>query len=299
MADRRGARSIGLATLASMTDESDATSERGQTPYWVAVAAVLLALVGGVFASILVEGIGAAFGASTTNPPPAVNITADFLFDAALVGSALYFTVLSRWMGRRDFGYVRIPWTTGVKALLLAAAAYYVVSLIYSQIFGVHGTDKLPSDLGVHTSTWAAIATAVFVCVAAPMAEEFFFRGFLFGVLRRINWVVKGRQLGPWLAAVIVAVLFGLAHFDSADPPYLIPLGMLGFVLCIVRWKTGSLYPCMALHSINNCVALGVNEFGWGAGKIVLICAGALLAIALVTGPLSRGTAPAAALLSD
>ena len=54
-----------------------------------------------------------------------------------------------------------------------------------------------------------------------------------------------------------VGLLFGLAHFDSAQPEYLVPLGFLGFVLCIVRWRTGSLYPCMALHSINNCIALG------------------------------------------
>jgi hypothetical protein len=45
----------------------------------------------------------------------------------------------------------------------------------------------------------------------------------------------------------------------------------------------------MALHSVNNCVALGANELSWGAGKIVALCVGALLMIALLTGPLSRG----------
>ena len=87
----------------------------------------------------------------------------------------------------------------------------------------------------------------------------------------------------------MVALLFGLAHFDSAQPQYLIPLGFLGFVLCIVRWKTRSLYPCMALHSINNSIAMGVNEFHWSAGEIVALTAAALAVIAVVTGPLSRG----------
>jgi uncharacterized protein len=268
-----------------MPDES----ERGKAPYWTALLAVLLGFSGGVIVSIIAEGVGAALGASTTNPPPAVNIAADFLFDGAFVLAALYLSVLRGWMGRAEFGYVRIPWRLGASAFLLAAVGYYLVSLVYSQLFSVHGTDRLPSDLGVQSSTWAAIATSVFVCVAAPIAEEFFFRGFLFGVLRRLNVRVGGRQLGPWVAALIVGVLFGLAHFDSAQPEFLIPLGFLGFVLCIVRWKTGSLYPGMALHSINNCVALGVNELSWGAGKVVGLCVGSLLLIALLTGPLSRG----------
>ena len=85
----------------------------------------------------------------------------------------------------------------------------------------------------------------------------------------------------------MVGVLFGLAHFDSAQPEYLVPLGFLGFVLCIVRWKTGSLYPCMALHAINNSIALGVNELGWNLVEILALTLGALALIALVTGPLA------------
>ena len=264
-------------------------SERGKAPYWVALLAVVIGFSGGVMVSIITEGVGAAFGASTTNPPPAVNIVADFLFDGAFVLAAIYMSVLRGWMGRAEFGYVRIRWRLGVSAFAAAALAYFVVTQVYAQLFAVHGTDRLPADLGVQRSTWAAIAVSVFVCVAAPICEEFFFRGFLFGVLRRLNVRIAGRQLGPWVAAAIVGVLFGLAHFDSAQPAFLIPLGFLGFVLCIVRWKTGSLYPGMALHSVNNCIALGLNELNWGAGKIVALCLGALLMIALVTGPLSRG----------
>jgi len=264
-------------------------SERGKAPYWVALVAVLMGFAGGEIAGIVVEGIGGAFGSSTVNPPPAVNIVANFLLDGAFVIAALYVSFLRGWMGRAEFGYVRIPWRLGASAFALAAIAYYVVTLLYSLVFSLHGTDKLPSDLGVLRSTWAAIGASVFVCVSAPICEEFFFRGFLFGVLRRLNVRVAGRQLGPWVAAAIVGVLFGLAHFDSAQPAFLIPLGFLGFVLCIVRWKTGSLYPGMALHAVNNCIALGVNEFSWGAGKIVALCLAALLAIALITGPLSRG----------
>ncbi len=259
---------------------------RPRPPYWIALAAVMLGFAGGLFTSIMVELIGAAFGSSTQHPTAAVNIVADFCFDGAFVASALYFSVLGGWMGRREFGYVRIPWRLGAAGVVLGGIVYYVFSVIYAALVNVHGTDKLPTDLGFDRSTWAAIGICLFVCVVAPMAEEFFFRGFLFGVLRSLF----SPQVGPWLAAVVVGMLFGLAHFDSAQPQYLVPLGFLGFVLCIVRWKTGSLYPCMALHSINNSIALGVNEGHWGAGPIVALTVASLATIGLITGPLAVST---------
>jgi hypothetical protein len=90
------------------------------------------------------------------------------------------------------------------------------------------------------------------------------------------------------VAAVIVGILFGFAHLGSAPLEYLVPLGFLGFVLCLVRWRTGSLYPCMALHSANNALALGVNQEHWSAGAIVALAVGSLLVIGTLTGPLAR-----------
>jgi hypothetical protein len=48
----------------------------------------------------------------------------------------------------------------------------------------------------------------------------------------------------------------------------------------------------MALHSFNNCLALGVNQEHWTAPEIVALTAGAWAVIGLVTLPLSRGTVP-------
>ena len=255
---------------------------------WIAPAAIVLGLAGGVFSSLFIEILGTAFGSSLAHPTPAVSLTADYFFDFAFVGAALWFAVLQAGMRAADFGYRRIAWRTGGIAVVLAAVGYYAVTAGYSALLRLHGTDKLPSELGTTHSTAALAAAAVFVCVVAPICEEFFFRGFLFGVLRRMRVSVAGHDLGPWLAAVIVGLLFGLAHTGSAASQYLVPLGFLGFVLCLVRWRTGSLYPCMALHSINNCVALGVDQVHWAAGPILALIAGSLLAIGVVTGPLSR-----------
>jgi hypothetical protein len=44
----------------------------------------------------------------------------------------------------------------------------------------------------------------------------------------------------------------------------------------------------MALHSLNNCLALGVNQLSWNGFEIVLLMVGSLAVIAVLTGPLAR-----------
>ena len=136
-------------------------------------------------------------------------------------------------------------------------------------------------------ATAALVAAAVFVCVIAPIAEEFFFRGFLFGACDAGMSSVAGHDLGPWIAAVIVGILFGLAHTGSASSQYLVPLGFLGFVLCLVRWRTRSLYPCIALHAFNNSLALGVNELHWSTLGILGLVVASVLAVGAITLPLA------------
>jgi uncharacterized protein len=268
--------------------------ERAPWPAWTAPTGVVLGLVLGSLGTIIVDVVASAGGSSVSNPPPAANIIADIVFDLCFVAAALW---LANWRSRArpvDFGFRRIRPSTGVAAFVAAAIAYYGLTALYSALVHLHGTDKLPSELGATHSTAALIAASVFVCAIAPMAEEFFFRGFIFGGLRNIPLRIGSFDGAPWLAAVLTGILFGLAHTGSASSQYLIPLGFLGFVLCLVRWRTGSLYPCMALHSANNALALGVNQLSWSAPAILGLILASWLVIAVVVGPLApRSPRPA------
>jgi membrane protease YdiL (CAAX protease family) len=272
------------------TDPNAASPPTDEPPWrlWMAPAALLTGLAGGVFAASIVAVIGHSAGSSLSHPSPAVSLTGDLAFDLAFVASALYFSAVRGRPRASDFGFRRVSPKRAVGAILAAGVAYYVLTGIYAAVFKLHGNDKLPSELGAGKSTAALIAAGIFVCVVAPVAEEFFFRGFLFGVLRRWRIRVAGREIGIWIAAVVTGILFGLAHTGSASVQYLIPLGFLGFVLCIVRWRTGSLYPCMALHCINNSLALGINQLHWNALEILAMILGSLLVIGAATLPLAR-----------
>ncbi len=262
--------------------------EDEDVPPWRLWAAPVALVAGFVIAELLttiVYGIGAAGGSSTSNPPPAVEIVGSVVFDAGFISAAVAVARLSGGWRPALFGFRRARVGHAVLAVALAAILYYVLTAVYSSLFALHAKDNLPSSFGLHTSSWAVAGTAAFVCVVAPMCEETFFRGFLFGILRKLPVSAGGRDLGPWIAAVIVGILFGLAHTGSADAEYLVPLGFLGFVLCLVRWRTKSLYPGMALHSGNNSLALAV-QLHWSVGDAVALMVGSWLVIALILGPL-------------
>jgi membrane protease YdiL (CAAX protease family) len=107
-------------------------------------------------------------------------------------------------------------------------------------------------DLGADESTLGLIAAGFMVICVAPVAEEFFFRGFFYRALRS-RWSVP-------VAALIDGLLFGVIHFDFSGADALLivpPLAALGFMFCLVLERTGSLYPVIALHAFNNAIAYG------------------------------------------
>ena len=66
------------------------------------------------------------------------------------------------------------------------------------------------------------------------------------------------------------------------------PLAVLGFMFCLVYERTRSLYPVIALHSINNSIAYAAQADG-GAVSAVL---GPLMLLACVLGPRLQRPAP-------
>ncbi len=47
-----------------------------------------------------------------------------------------------------------------------------------------------------------------------------------------------------------------------------VPTGVLGFVLCLVVWRTGSIYPAMLMHFLNNAVSVALTYYPEQIGKV-------------------------------
>ena len=250
--------------------------ERPRWKPWMALAALVAAFGGALFGALVIGVIGSAAGSSFTDPSPAVSISSTIVQDLSFIGAALLFANISARPLPEQFGLRPTRFWPAVGWMAAAFAAFYAFTLVWVAILGVSPDDtKLPDELGVKDSTYALLAVAFLVAVVAPMAEEFFFRGFFYGTLR--NWK------GPWPAALLTGLVFGAIHFGSAEAAFLLPLGFFGFSLCLLRERTGSLYPGIALHCMNNSLAFGVSQhWGWEI-PVLFVCSLGVIALVGLT----------------
>jgi membrane protease YdiL (CAAX protease family) len=123
--------------------------------------------------------------------------------------------------------------------LLISAALDRLVSYEHPVI------DTLLSEHGP-----GAIAIVVITAViAAPIAEEFFFRRILLG------WIdARVPSTGGSVAILASALLFGLSHWGQGLA--WIPLVLLGIALGELAQRRGSLMPAILLHALFNAVSV-------------------------------------------
>jgi membrane protease YdiL (CAAX protease family) len=152
---------------------------------------------------------------------------------------------LQRWAVRR-------PMVIGMIVSVLIKACTMAV------LFGVLGTTSPNWMLGVAeslrdipTHPMAVRGIIVFFMIAAPMAEEVFFR--------TLQAVWQARY-GGWPAVIASALLFGFAHIDKYLFPFslagvvarLIPVTIYGLVHAWVYHKTESTYASIGSHLAGN-----------------------------------------------
>jgi membrane protease YdiL (CAAX protease family)/uncharacterized RDD family membrane protein YckC len=171
------------------------------------------------------------------------------LLAATLIGVALAFATRSTSLvsALNELGVRRFA-----RSALGVAAVTYVAYLIFAVIYNafVHPEQEdITRDLGLDDGGGGAFVAGALIVAAAPLSEEIFFRGFIFGGLRR--------RLPMWAAAAIAGAVFGVLHYTGPDSIGVVPqLAVLGVLLAWLYERTGSLWPPIILHVANNGLAL-------------------------------------------
>lgn len=158
-------------------------------------------------------------------------------------------------LGARDIGvgrfksaYVAYAIVGYIAVMAVNVAVFALLKVLFSGVdFDQEQTLAVSKDVaGV-----GLLPVFVSLVIIPPIMEELLMRGFLFTGLRR--------RLSFLPAAIIVSVLFGLAHMSQVENSVFIS-GVVGFsvlsmMLCWLREKTGSLWPSIGVHMLQNGLA--------------------------------------------
>jgi uncharacterized protein len=134
----------------------------------------------------------------------------------------------------------------GMGGYLVATPIVIVVSVLNERIWqGEGGSNPILQIVLEGKDPIALLLFFLTAAVAAPLFEEFLFRGFLLPSLTR--------YVPVWAAIGLSGLLFGVAHLSLSE---IIPLTTLGIILGIVYTRTRNLLASMLLHSLWNSSTL-------------------------------------------
>jgi len=177
-------------------------------------------------------------------------------------GAVMFLTLVVFLCSFLHFRGIKLPAQFGVRrlgpgrvagiAVGLLAAAYPLIGLvsILSQV--ALGTEAQPQELvkyfldASEKSHYSAIfATMLMGVVFAPIAEEFIFRGYFYGILKRHLGIVAG--------VILNAALFAAIHLNETS---LLSLFVLAVCFTLAYEFTGSILVNMCMHSLFNLANL-------------------------------------------
>jgi membrane protease YdiL (CAAX protease family) len=168
----------------------------------------------------------------------------------------LLLLLIARGLPLRDAFALRRPasWSRSWRIAGGVLAAIYAVSFLEEIVLGHGAREQAVPQFWDPTREGAFIANAIAIAALVPIVEEAACRGLGFRLLE---------AYGQRVAIVGSAVAFALAHGAVFDLPFVLVTGLgLGYL----RSRTGSLYPCVALHAIVNGVAVLVSAASAAGG---------------------------------
>jgi membrane protease YdiL (CAAX protease family) len=259
-------------------------------PAWVAPASVGIGIGLSIASSFAVLAAAGVTGTSLSHPDPAFDLAAGAVTSLTILASALVTARLTGRLRPWQFGLARLQVVRSLGWCFIALAGFALAFGALLAPFVLLGATSLDdsSAIGYRLSSsglpidhssgpMLVVSAALAIAVLAPICEEVFFRGVMFGSLRR--WK------GVWVAATITAIVFSAAHLEFSPVIFADRL-IAGFVWCLVYARTGRLLPGMMAHAANNAVVIGLL-LGWD-WQIPLLVAGCVATVTVLVSPFAR-----------
>ncbi len=212
------------------------------------------AIVAGALIFLFLRAIGASVSRSSVELN-ARDLLANLIFTVVMVLFIATFLKLRGIDLSSAAGFFRLNFLRAVSmGTILLLAAYPLIALseaVTQSLFGSGSSKQNVVELFSGSRTIEQrIMIIVFAVAIAPVVEEFLFRFFLYGVLKR--------YFGRFLGITVNALLFAAAHTHF---PSFVPLFVLGSCFTIAYEWSGSILVAMTMHSLFNTVSLTVLAF--------------------------------------
>lgn len=178
----------------------------------------------------------------------------DVLYCLMLLLPTLLLTLGFRQQIRPFAGRERVGgsafWLTAAGGLALCVLANYIVSIVMNFLtaFGIQPTTG--GETEVFPGGGYLIINLISSALLPAFVEELVFRGYLMGALR---------PFGDRRAIVMSALLFGLLHGNMTQVPFAF---LLGLVFGYLMAKTNNLLIPIAIHFLNNAMAVLLEQAG-------------------------------------
>jgi len=245
-------------TLPPIEQIAEPPDSGGRTPWGYADMAMAIGIIIGV--TILLALPAAAVAAviagdvdkvETDHSALAVLLGANLLLELFLLVAVALFTVRKYKVSWAAVG-LRLPERGGWWLPLAMLGGALMVIWVYFAVIAALGAEPRSNipDEAFH-SVPLTVLVGILSLALAPVMEETFFRGFLFGGLR-------GRW-GVFFAALSTGFLFSLAH---VDPLVFIPFTVVGMIFAWGYVYSGSILASMIAHLLFNSISFGLAVSG-------------------------------------
>ena len=221
---------------------------------------LLLFLAGAILGSVLAAIIAAPFAASS--PEATVELVTVISYPVMFIPPMIYASLQSKRNSFFDLGYELDSnnfgslggWKAAILAALLVLAAGFVIDIL--GYIMPEMPEWLKNTLQGLTggNVWIN-----FLCVSifAPFFEEWLCRGMILRGLLNYKKADGTNGIKPVWAIVISAAVFSAIHGNIWQA---LPALLIGIVMGIVYYKTGSLKLTMLMHFVNNTLALAMGQ---------------------------------------